>query len=249
VVLITSPTDRCMEDFVALVQACWPAQSIYHGVTRRRSDVAIAEELRLLHGAPWITEMLHLGTDGTGRRLRFRISPFSFFQTNPLAAELLYARLRTWLHGAQPRNLYDLYGGVGSIALSCADLVEKIVSVEEVAAASADGEVNAHENGVANVQFLTAKTEQYLRSLRDGAGLLPDAAVVVDPPRAGMHPKALKYLMELAPPRIAYIACNPKLLARDCETITRQYRLDALEAFDFFPHTPHVEAVAFFEAR
>lgn len=248
-VLITSPTERNMDDFVEAVQAHWPAQSIYHGMTRRRSDVAIAEELRLLHGTAQITEDLQPDLANAQRPLRFRISPFSFFQTNPLAAEQLYARLRDWLKLLRPDFLCDLYGGVGSIALSCADLAAEVVSVEEVAEAGRDGAVNAAENGVGNVRFLTEKTELYLRGLREGAGMPYDSAVVVDPPRAGMHPKALKYLMELHPPHVAYVACNPKLLARDCAMITEGYRLTGLEAFDFFPHTPHVEAVAFFEAR
>ncbi len=244
VMLITMPGFADTAGFVDAVQRAWPAQSIFHGVSDSSADVAFAEEVHLLEGAPYITEQLDVPDGDAKRTLRFRISPFSFFQTNPLATERLYGHIRDWVKSVSPRVLYDLYGGVGSIALCCADLVDHVWSVEEIEAASIDGRLNAAENGAGNVTFFTAKVEKYLQHQREAEGLAEGAAVVVDPPRAGMHPKALKRLVDLGPDHLLYVSCNPKLLARELDVLAERYRVAALEAFDLFPHTKHVEAVA-----
>jgi 23S rRNA (uracil1939-C5)-methyltransferase len=133
---------------------------------------------------------------------------------------------------------------MGGIAFSCADLVESVISVESVESASVDGRANAMRNGIGNVTFVTQAVEHYLRDARDGDGLLPECAVVLDPARSGLHPKALKRLMELAPRDLCYVSCNPAQLARELPVLLEGYRLDSLRGFDLFPHTPHVEAVA-----
>ena len=149
------------------------------------------------------------------RKLDFRISPLSFFQTNPLATENLYGAIRRCVAEIAPPSLYDLYGGGGGIAFSCSDLVERIWSVEEVAPATEDGRHNAEVNGVENVEFITAKTEKYLNAQREQGGLAAGATVILDPPRSALHPKVIKRLLEFLPERIVYVSCNPKLLARE----------------------------------
>ena len=202
----------------------------------------------MLAGDAHITESLQV-PDGDGiRPLSFRISPLSFFQTNPLATENLYGAIREHVRKLAPPSLYDLYGGAGGIAFSCSDLVDKVWSVEEVAPATEDGIHNAAVNGVSNVEFITAKTETYLVNQRPD-GLAPGATVIVDPPRSALHPKALKRLMEFQPENIIYVSCNPKLLARELAVFSEVYDLASLEAFDLFPHTPHVEALAVLKKR
>ena len=250
VILITSdPIDGA--SLVAAVQAAYPVHALYHGIYRGDADVAQADELHLLAGAPTIDEELHLDSPAGPRQLHFRISPFAFFQTNSLATERLYGALRQWVAELAPAHLYDLYGGAGGIALSCADLVPAITSVEEVAAATADGLANAQRNAVPNLTFLTADVRHYLRelSIRQGGPLPADHLVIVDPPRAGMHPKALFQLAELAPAHLLYVSCNPKLFARELAALRDRYELVALQAFDLFPHTPHVELLAHLRHR
>lgn len=249
VMLITTPELQEVPGFVEMVERVWPAHSVYQGLSTSSADVAFAEETRVLAGNAYITEQLDIPSEDGVRSLRFRISPFSFFQTNPYATEHLYARIRRWVNTVSPRMLYDLYGGVGSIALACSDLVEHVWSVEEIEVASIDGRINATENGAENVTFLTAKVETYLQHQLEADGFAEDAAIVVDPPRAGLHPKALKRLMHLAPKHLLYVSCNPKLLARELDVFAEGYRLASLEAFDLFPHTRHVEAVAILERK
>lgn len=251
VVLITNAGDLDRDGFVNAVRGAGGAASVYHGVFTRPAEITAADELHLLHGSPFIEEELRVPNDGGERVLRFRISPFSFFQTNTEATELLYARIRDHVRAIAPVRLYDLYGGSGGIAFTCADLVGDVVSVESVEEASRDGCYNAERNGVTNVSFHTAKVEHFLRGMLDGAGAMePDAAVIVDPPRAGLHPKALKRLLRLRPADIVYVACQPKVFAKqDLPPMMEQYELAALDAVDLFPHTPHVEVLARLRAR
>ncbi len=244
VAVITHDGEFDQQAFVDAVLAACPVDSIYWGIHRKLSDVAEAEELHLLHGAPCIEEALHVPANGGQRRLTFRISPMSFFQTNTLATELLYGKIREWVQTVSSRELYDIYGGAGGIALTCADLVESVCSVESVASASEDGRINMQQNGVANVEFVTEKTETWLRGRAEEGVCPPDSAVVLDPPRAGMHPKALKRLLQWLPPRILYVSCKPANLASEMESFSEAYAIEHMEAVDLFPHTPHMEAVA-----
>jgi 23S rRNA (uracil1939-C5)-methyltransferase len=244
VVLITAPGAFDTGSFVEAVRGAAPVDSIQWAVHYGTSHVAFGEELQVLDGAPAIEERLHVPDGESERVLRFRISPWSFFQTNTFAAERLYGTIRHWLRDRAPRILYDLYGGAGGIAFACSDLVERVESVENVPDASEDGRDNARANGITNVNFLTEKVKNYLIGVLDGGGMGPDAAAIVDPPRSGLHPKALRRLLESAPRDILYVSCNPKILAQELPRFLEAYQLRDLRAIDMFPHTPHVEALA-----
>ena len=249
VALITRDGDFNRTSLVDAVNGALPASSIYRGIYRGRADGAFAEELELIHGAPHITERMCVPDGDSTRTLDFRISPMSFFQTNTLATEVLYGRIRAWVRGTGARHLFDLYGGAGGIAFSCADLVGRVWSVENVAAASEDGRANAGCNGIENVEFVTAEVQKYLHPDLHPAGWPDNCAAVLDPPRAGMHPKAIKRLIALRPASLLYVSCNPANLARELPEFLREYTLTGVEAVDLFPHTPHVEAIAALRAR
>lgn len=249
VALITRDGEFDHGPFIEAVNSVFPAASIYRGVYRGRADGAFAEEVELLHGAPHIAERMCIPDGESTRALEFRISPMSFFQTNTLATELLYGHIRAWLRKTGATHLYDLYGGAGGIALSCADLVERIWSVENVAAASEDGRANAKANEIENVEFITAEVQKYLHELLNQDGLAPESAVLLDPPRAGMHPKAIKRLLALRPANLLYVSCNPGNFARELPEFLQEYTLTGIEAVDLFPHTPHVEVVAALSSR
>ena len=238
------------DSFLKAVKDAYPATTVLHGVNRSPSDVARAEEVRVLEGPGYIEEEL-----AVQRPLRFRISPFSFFQTNSKGTEVLYRLIRDFVSpspsplptgevGRRPGEglLLDLYGGAGGIAFSLHDLFERVVSVENNPSATEDGRHNAALNAISNVDFVCAPVEKYLL---DSALRLPDSAfVVLDPPRAGIHPKALKAVIAARPRTIVYVSCNPKAFALDMQALSSAYRTVRLEAVDLFPHTEHVEAVA-----
>lgn len=247
VVLLTAPGVGGLGGFVEAVHSAWPGAAVHHAVSHSHAGAAFAESSEALAGPAYIEERLRIGGAGEApRELRFRLSPFSFFQTNTRATELLYGHLRERVRAYAPRLLYDLYGGMGGIAFSCADLVAQCESVESVAAAGEDGRANAEANGIDNVAFITAKVKNYLkeRELRD-LRFEADSLAVVDPPRAGMTPKALRRLVGLAPPVILYVSCKPLIFARDeWPSFAAHYRLVGARVFDLFPHTPHAEVVA-----
>ena len=248
VALITTEGDFDAASFVEAVREAYPATSIQHGVSRGSADAAFAEEMAVLDGPATIDECLHVDDDTGACVLRFRLSPFSFFQTNSLAAERLYSAVRQWVKDVAPEVLYDLYCGMGGMAFSCADVVQRVFAVEGIYAATEDGVHNASINGIENVTFITEKVKNYLLTALTEGGLPPNSAAIVDPPRAGMTPKARRRLIDLAPEAVLYVSCNPKIFAQELPQFLAVYRLEALKAFDFFPHTRHVELAAFLKA-
>lgn len=245
VVLVTRFGDIDSTGFVNAVLDVYPATSIHLAPTESLSSVAYAEQSQVLHGTATIDEELWIADPVLGeRKLKFRVSPFSFLQTNTLATESLYVGILERVLKLAPTALYDLYGGCGGIAFTCAPHVAKITSVENVQSATEDGEYNARVNGIDNVAFITAGVETYLTELA-ASGPLPEGSLfVMDPPRAGLHPKALKQTMELLPENILYISCKPTVLAQEFAVLQEKYTIAELCAYDLFPHTEHVEVLA-----
>jgi len=226
--------------FVAAVESVLPDANIMAAVNNGLADTAAPESLRVLKGKDHIFEKIVL-SDETGKTVRevtFKLSPQSFFQTNTKTAQKMYSRVRRVVRQLAPKRLYDLYGGAGSFSLSCADLCEKSVCVESVAPAIYNGIENAKLNGVSNVQFFCAKVEDFVKEQPIER---KDALIILDPPRGGMHPKAAKAVAESGVENVLYISCNPVTLANDLKILTRHYEILNVEAFDFFPHSEHIE--------
>ncbi len=250
VVLITSEGSFDQSrSFVDTVQAVFPSTLIARGISRRSVEGAFADELETLHGGDAIEERLEIADGEDRRSLRFHISPFGFFQTNSAAAERLYALVRRWVRAVAPRYVYDLYGGAGAIALTCADLVEHVWSVDNAPDTIDDGEHNVGMNQVENITFALEKVKNYLLVRLTEGGLPDGSAAIVDPSRAGVHPKALRRLIDLSPPDILYVSCNPGNLARELPHFLKKYGLVDVRAVDLFPHTKHIEAVAWLSLR
>ncbi len=210
------------------------------GVTDSKSDVARADDMRLLWGPGAITEKLISRT--------YQISPYSFFQTNTHGTEKLYALLQAWgaeIHGA----LIDLYCGSGGITLALADHFDRVVGIDTNADAIEDAKNAAQANGLQNTEFVCEDALEFLKKLPGSKLSVQLSALVVDPPRVGLHPKALQALVEMNPPRLAYVSCNPESLARDLQGLVPFYKLARAQAVDLFPHTAHVETLVFLEHR
>ena len=248
VVLITWDEEFDRASFVEAVRDAYPATSIQWGLFKGLADVAAAERVEVLAGNPVIHERLEIPTANGIRPLHFRISPFSFFQTNTLGTERLYSLIRERVDSSGLRVMYDLYGGCGSVAMVCADLVETIHSVEYVESATLDGQHNVTVNGIKNIQFQTADVKNYLKALIAEGSFERESVVVVDPPRSGMVPKAVRRLVELRPRSLVYVSCSPKELARELPAFLEAYGISDLHAVDLFPHTDHVELLATFES-
>ncbi len=173
----------------------------------------------------------------------FALGIHSFFQTHTAQAEVLLAVVRNGLALEPGQRLLDAYSGVGTFALPLAHGLHEVVAIEENPWAVADGHYSAHLNALDQVRFVTAPVERMLATLDP-----PFTAAILDPPRRGCHPAALAALINLAPPRIAYISCHPGILARDLRILLQAgYELTYVQPVDLFPQTPHIESVAFLE--
>jgi len=200
--------------------------------------------------------------------LRFRISPKSFYQTNSEQAYKLYSVVRNYIKSyisdifesngsasaadtAETHRkpvIYDLYTGTGTIALFVSSLASKVVGIEYVPDAIADAKLNEELNGISNCKFIAGDMKDVLTPDFISENGRPDI-VVLDPPRAGIHPDVAKVLLETAPEQMVYVSCNPASQARDLEVFSAKYDIIAVQPIDMFPHTVHVENVCSLRLR
>jgi 23S rRNA (uracil1939-C5)-methyltransferase len=170
--------------------------------------------------------------------MTFDVSPLSFLQVNPLQTDALYSSVLDGAALIGDETVWDLYSGIGTLALALASKAKKVTGIEENQYAVEDAIQNAVNNNViGHVEFLKGKVELRMMKIEEQ----PDV-VVLDPPRAGMHPDVLKRLLELKPQRIIYVSCDPGTLARDLGLLTQEgYRVNSVQPVDMFPWTQHVE--------
>ncbi|MFQ5641617.1 MAG: 23S rRNA (uracil(1939)-C(5))-methyltransferase RlmD, partial [bacterium] len=217
--------------------------TVVHNINRKKADVAVGDQERVLFGPGFIREKI-------GER-QFQISAHSFFQTNTKTAEILYDKIIELADFRGDEIVFDLYSGAGSISLCIADKVKTVVGFEIGEVAIRDARTNSRLNRVENCTFVTGDLKETLAQ-NSGVGAKfgrPDT-VVVDPPRAGMHPDVLAQLLHLSPEKIVYVSCNPATFARDAQEICKSdYELIAVQPVDMFPHTGHIEIVSLFSKK
>lgn len=205
---------------------------ILHTKNDSVADVVKDEGTEVLYGQDYFYEEL-LG-------LKFKITPFSFFQTNSLGAEVLYETAREYIGDINEKVIFDLYSGTGTIAQILAPVAKKVVGVEIVEEAVEAAKENAALNGLDNCTFWAGDVLKVI----DELGEVPDL-IMLDPPRDGVNPKALMKILNFGVDRLVYIACKPTSLARDLEMIqSRGYKVEKISCVDLFPNTYHVETVA-----
>ena len=216
------------------------------GVLRTKNDsladVVKNDGTEILYGQDYFYEEL-LG-------LKFKISPFSFFQTNSLGAEVLYETAREFILSdnadeLQGKVVYDLYSGTGTIAQMLAPVAKEVVGVEIIEEAVEAAKENAALNGLDNCKFLAGDVLKVLDTIEEK----PDY-IVLDPPRDGIHPKAIEKIINYGVENMIYISCKPTSLARDLEIfLARGYDVKQICCVDMFPHTVHVETVCLLSKR
>ena len=204
---------------------------ILHIINDSLSDVVKSDETRLLYGQDYFYEEL--------LELRFKITPFSFFQPNSRGAEILYQTVREYIGDTKDKVVFDLYSGTGTIAQIAAAVAKQVIGVEIIPEAVEAAKENAAMNGITNCTFLA---DDVLKAL-DYITEKPDL-IILDPPRDGVHPKALPKILDYGVERIVYISCKPSSLARDLAMFEEKgYRMEKCVAVDQFCQTVHVETV------
>jgi len=208
--------------------------TLLYTINEKRNDSMQDLVPQVFSGNGYITEMLE--------DFSFKISPKSFFQTNSKQAEKLYQVTRDFAELTGKQVVYDLYCGTGSIGIFCSKKAKKIIGVEVVAEAIEDAKVNALMNNLTDTAFFAGDVIDICDDVFFDTHGKADV-IITDPPRAGMHEKLVRKLLEMEAPTIVYVSCNPATQARDLGLLSEKYTVTKIQPVDMFPHTLHIENV------
>ncbi|MFV3011680.1 23S rRNA (uracil(1939)-C(5))-methyltransferase RlmD [Clostridium botulinum] len=224
-------------DMLLKVECKGEIKGILHTINDTLSDVVQVDKLEILYGRDYIIEEL-LG-------LKFKIAPEAFFQTNSKGAEKLYSIVKDFLDDASSKVVFDLYCGTGTIGQIVAPKAKKVIGVELIEEAVKAANENAKLNGLNNCEFIAGDVAKVIKDVKQK----PDI-IILDPPRPGVHPVALEYVVKFEPKEIIYVSCNPKTLVDDLKyLIDNGYKLEKVKGMDMFPHTPHVETCVLLQRK
>jgi 23S rRNA (uracil1939-C5)-methyltransferase len=224
----------------AILAAFPQVTTLIYCINTKLNDYVLDLPMHVYHGKGYIEEELG--------KVRFRIGPKSFFQTNTKQAVRLFDTIADFCAFDGTENVYDLYTGIGSIALYIADKVKHVVGIEEIGPAIDDAEANAERNQLTNTTFYAGDVKDILTTEFATQHGKPDV-LITDPPRVGMHEKVVRMLLELEAPKLIYVSCNPATQARDLTLLYEKYDVVKVRPVDMFPHTHHVENVALLVLR
>ena len=236
VLVAAAPVFPGMKHFLrGLLEACPEIDTVVLNVNDRATSMVLGQRERVLYGKGWIEDEI------LGRR--FRISPRSFYQVNPVQTQVLYQTALDYAGLTGTERVLDAYCGTGTIGICASDRAAQVAGVELNRDAVRDAIANARRNGVNNCWFSCGDAGAFMeRSAEDGE---PVDLVFLDPPRAGSDARFLGSLLRSAPSRVVYVSCDPDTLARDCAVLVRGgYRVERVQPVDMFPFTEHVETVA-----
>ncbi|MBQ9963861.1 MAG: 23S rRNA (uracil(1939)-C(5))-methyltransferase RlmD [Clostridia bacterium] len=209
-------------------------------VNPHQTSMVLGEREEVLFGNGYIEDTLC--------GCRFRISPRSFYQINPLQTEILYRKAIEFAGLTGNENVLDAYCGIGTIGMIAASSAKQVVGVELNGDAVRDARINAKLNNIQNIHFIKADAGEYMVELARESQ--PIDVVLMDPPRAGSDKPFLESVITLSPKKIVYISCNPETQARDLRFLTQNgYRVKAIQPVDMFPHTAHIECIALLERK
>ncbi|WP_302623315.1 23S rRNA (uracil(1939)-C(5))-methyltransferase RlmD [uncultured Clostridium sp.] len=205
--------------------------SVLHTENNSFSDAVVPEKVNILYGRDYIIEEL--------LDLKFKISPFSFFQTNSRGAESLYSIVRDFMGNGDNKVVFDLYCGTGTIGQIAAHNAKKVIGLELIEEAVEAAKENAKLNGLDNCEFIAGDVAETIKQVK----VKPDI-IILDPPRSGVSPKALDYVIKFNAKEIIYVSCNPKTMVDNLETLLAAgYKVEKSKVKDMFPNTPHAETV------
>lgn len=225
-----------IEDIMSLLAVKFPQITSLHFVINQKQNDTLYDQTYILYkGKPKMEERLG--------NIRYEIGPKSFFQTNSAQAKNLFDVAVDLADLKETDIVYDLYTGLGSIALYIASQCQKVIGIEEIPQAIEDAKDNQLLNGIENASFYAGDCKDILTLDFMHIHGKPDV-VITDPPRAGMHETVIKTLLSIEAPKIVYISCNPATQARDLLLLSDKYELLKVKPVDMFPHTQHIESVA-----
>ena len=236
ILIVASSNDQWIADMLnALIEAVPSISSAYYVINEKHNSSYTDLPMHHFFGKEGMTEKLG--------NITYEIGPKSFFQTNPFQAKQLYDITKSFADLQGHETVYDLYTGLGSIALYMADQCKQIVGIEEIPEAIEFAKKNQKLNNIENASFHAADVKDLLDETFANTYGKPDV-IITDPPRVGMHKDVVETIMALSPKKIVYVSCNPTTQARDINILLSKYKLEKMQAVDMFPHTDHIENVA-----
>jgi len=237
-IITSAPTEESEEqrvkDALAELAAMLPTQHVVWSIADTVSDVSRGDRIIPIQNTPYLTEQI--------LDYQYQIHPFTFFQTNSLGAEKLLGTVLEFSSSISGKRFVDLYCGSGFFTIPISAHYENTLGIEIEEEAIERARSNAALNNI-SIDFLAAKTEDSSWAEE------PIDLLLVDPPRAGLHDRALEQLKKAHPPTLIYVSCNYKALARELQILHGHYEVENIRAIDMFPHTPHVEVVTLLRAK
>lgn len=210
-------------------------KTIAKNINSKNTNVILGSKTEILYGDGYIYDILG--------DFKFKISPMSFYQVNPIQTEKLYSKAVEYAELTGEETVFDLYCGIGTIGIFASKKVKKLYGIETIKEAIDDARENAKLNNLDNAEFFVGDVEKTLPEFIKERNILADV-VFVDPPRKGCDKTALDTLLEIKPKKIVYISCNPATLARDLKILEEKYEIKDISICDMFPFTHHIESVA-----
>jgi 23S rRNA (uracil1939-C5)-methyltransferase len=230
---IKSLLDHLLQSFPSIT-------TLLYTINTKRNDSMHDLLPQVYHGKGYVVEKLSAGQD---EDFYFKIGPKSFFQTNTKQAERLYQVTRDFAALTKSETVYDLYCGTGSIGIFLSPLAKKIIGVDVISEAIEDAKQNAALNKIEHSTFVAGDVIDICDDAFFAQHGKPDV-IITDPPRAGMHEKLVRKILDMDPEKIVYVSCNPATQARDLNLLDEKYKVEKIQPVDMFPHTHHIENVA-----
>ncbi len=235
IVVFAYEDKRQRERVLSAIKDNFPTINSLNWIINGKKNDSIADlNSSLFYGKEYIYERME--------NLTFRIAPKSFYQTNSDQAYVLYSKVREFAGLSGKEVLYDLYTGTGTIALFLASEASKVIGIEYVEESINDAKANAAYNSIQNCSFYAGDMKEVLTPEFVQENGSPDV-IVLDPPRAGIHPDVAKVISDAAPSKIVYVSCNPATQARDISLLIDKYEIIKVQPIDMFPHTHHLENI------
>ena len=246
-IVVAEDDKKNIEKLMQFVEERFPAiTTLLYTINRKWNDSLNDLEPAIWKGKGYVIEKLSTGSRGD--EFEFKIGPKSFFQTNTRQAEKLYQVTNDFSELTGKEIVYDLYCGTGSIGIFVSKMAKKVIGVELIPAAVEDAKENAQLNHLSNTSFFAGDVIDICNDDFFTAHGKPDV-IITDPPRAGMHEKLVRKILEMSAPTVVYVSCNPATQARDLSLLNEKYAVTKIQPVDMFPHTHHIENVVQLKLR
>ena len=220
------------QELVELLVKLYNVKTVIKNINTKNTNVILGYDNIIMHGNGFIYDILGDYT--------FKISPMSFYQINPIQAEVLYLTAIEMANLSKEDIVYDLYCGIGAIGVFVSPYVKKVYGIEIVTQAIEDAKENTKINNIDNIEFFVGDVKKVFDDIMKKTNQYPDA-IIVDPPRKGLDENTIRNIIAVEPKKIVYISCNPSTMVRDMKLLEKKYYTNEIQPVDMFPFTSHVE--------